>query len=893
MSFVLSAINIIPLSSELIPISYTYFNTNRNFTETTTTSSFDTISYEKQKLLENIVDLSFNESSLCFLTDNIHLSASLNSLETLSSNTFGFDEKIKFNRLESDSTTDVRSSLNVKNHYLITIPYKTTENYNIIPLKTHLGLNDEYNYSGIVAGKIARDYNGLYVNGNDVYLQYTTDRFPIELKSDEYNNVYIADDVSSFYLSSAGFQNNGAQEGNCPLNSDIIFLDRSGYTKFTDSGYVGENFNGEPLCVWLSGNTWMERWYDANNVTDGDAYISVKQTTPLNNIIDIPCSAKINKRNKLIYLRHGKNRNETFIDSFSSNLIFEKSNEMTFDGSEHIVFPANSSMFLENEMALNLNVYQDSWAKGINTQYFGDFDNDGGYGLFFNTGSDFELITIPSISGNIYGFNNKVYKVFEKSLSSALGTTLSIDYIVTDLYGEHWIYDKLNQKVYRTDANFLVKFSINLSSTTIVKKMIVNSQSDLYILDSFNNRLRRYDSENGELISSSTPTKDNFEITKSDTIVYDDADQLLLDSSNNKFKSLGINIYKNNNLFFHVGEYINKIQIDSGDNLWILYGNSKIIKLSNNGEIILRKNISLPFDMSEDDFSVSFSFIKEKKNNSDVDNIWICYGSESYLIKMDQKGNIIKRLYLRDVINKNNCNTLMLCINGDFSGYDVKRKYNSFGSENSIGSDNPAITLKISLKCGSKTSIYQLHYSCKNLHGWNNIGFTHKITDGKTYINLVINGEIVQSKTINGNYKINYGNKISPFILGGITGKLDARNAETLYLTDSYFIGKMSDLRIYDVALDEYKIRSLKNANHYVWSNMTWYTPISKRTFLEEIQWFHLNKNIGSKSNKYNIRIKNMNITDESVQELIRNSIINVIDKISPVHVELNEIKFD
>jgi hypothetical protein len=69
--------------------------------------------------------------------------------------------------------------------------------------------------------------------------------------------------------------------------------------------------------------------------------------------------------------------------------------------------------------------------------------------------------------------------------------------------------------------------------------------------------------------------------------------------------------------------------------------------------------------------------------------------------------------------------------------------------------------------------------------------------------------------------------------------------------------------------------------------------PTPKTTHMEEIETFHLNRYKGHKSNKYNIRIRNLQVNDEQTQLIIAQTIKNILPKISPVNTQLNEIIFD
>jgi hypothetical protein len=262
---------------------------------------------------------------------------------------------------------------------------------------------------------------------------------------------------------------------------------------------------------------------------------------------------------------------------------------------------------------------------------------------------------------------------------------------------------------------------------------------------------------------------------------------------------------------------------------------------------------------------------------------------------MTSNGQIVKRINVKDVVNLKACRDFNLNVRGDFTGFDVRRKYYNFSTGDLISSTNPAITLKMNVLCGSNKSIIQIHTPSSDLEGWNHLAFSIQNSGNNTYIKLYVNGNVVATKTLTGIYSIDYGTKVSPFIIGGHSGKLGAKNVERSLNNEGYFIGKVDDARLYKGVLREYEIRGLAMNLHYSkWEpHFTWYMPIPEISYMEEIQQLHTNSYHGSKSNKYNIRIKNLDVTDSDVKDMIEAAIRNSIKKISPLNTELNEVVFE
>lgn len=896
----LSAIAFTPLSTVLTNVDYSFFNTARLFPETSAVLQYEGCAISDFYTLNNVIDVSVENKALTFLTHskpNDFLNSTLTN---------------KFNYYNNDTTVAVISSNTIPTNFLLTSPFESSFQYNVIPLKSARGTNEEYDYRKVAQNTISREYDAIYQNHNSsIVAQYKADTTPVIFKTDSYSPLYIPDRIASFSLSSAGFVENGSIAGNCPANSDLVLLDRY------DTDFNSHNFNGLPLCSWLDINVWKERWYDPNKISQGNALLPIVNTTSaINPVLDIISTTHIHPKNKMTYLRHGPERNLNYINSLSANIIFqidewsarikygdietfavpsfpnETFSELQMDGTFHFHMPPTNDLHQSSNITAGLWVYQDAWNKGIDTQYFGNFSNGEGYGLFYNTGANSQLLTFPTLSGSIYGFNNKGIKVFEKSIGTSLNlSACSINKITTDFFGIRWMYDDTNKQIYQLDVDDLIKVIIPLPNNAHISKMHISKNNNLYIFNTTNQTISGFDSTGMHVGNNTNAGRyNNFVFDLNNTLKLDFADHINVDSQNNIFKINGINLYKNNILYYHVGERVSSMQIDSNDNIWILRKN-KLLKLNNAGFKVFDNTYSLFDNLT--DYSQEMGFVKSIKNKTDYDTLWMIFNSLNYIIQVDINGNIIKRINIKDVVNLKLCGQVNTNVHGEFTNYDITRKY-SVVNNSVISSTNPAITCRINLNCGTSRKIIQIHYSPAQLQDWNHIAFTHEIHNANTYISLYVNGTLVNQQIISGIFFINYGSLVSPFIIGGHSGKLGARNVEISLNNEGYFQGKINDLRLYDRTLNIYELLALaKNIYYSKWNDMTWYMPTPVTTHMEEIQFYNLNRYKGHKSNKFNIRLKNLNILDADTQNTITATIKSIIGKISPVNTELNEVIFE
>jgi len=732
--------------------------------------------------------------------------------------------------------------------------------------------------------------------------------------------------VTSCYINDADFINNGAVGGDCPLNSDVIFFEQNEYGSYTNNGPENVNIvnNGTLLCLWLSSETvepssnkiWAERWYDPNTVSVGDAFVSQKNTlsSSFSYIIDLPSNKILSEKEKLTYLRYGPKRNETFLNSFLGDLqIYFKdwdrqfssevnnasgyivgnyplaSDTLNLNGSVYAHVPPEDDLYLENDITIGLWAYADDWGTNNDSQFFGNFYNESGYGLFYNTGTTNNLISIPTSANNLYALNYKGYKVFEKDLKDDLGlSAIAIDYMKTDLFGNRWLYDSYNHNLYKIENDDLAVRTVNLPTNSVITKIDCDSNNSIYFLDNYSKTISSINSF-GEFLSSGTISsyQDIFEIDLNDNVVVDSAEFLTFNSLNQPIKMIGPTLYVNNDRVLHLTDKPQALRIDSYDNIWILFKN-EIIKTDPKGNILIQKTLQLSFS----DTDGEMCFVKNYSNNKEILQLWIVFNKGKQIIILDSDANIVKRVDLSNLFVGRSCQDFDLNVTGDFSGFDSKRKFERMDSE-AITIKNPAFSVRAELVCGSDRQLLRLDIPALSARGWNHLAFSIKNSQDYTVAKFYVNGRLVDSQSYAKNYKIDYQYRSTPFIIGGISGKLGAKNIEKAIIRNGYFIGKIDEIRMYRKALNDFQILNLYLNTHYnKWSPISFYIKTPEITMLEEISTFHINRYKGFKSNYFNIRIKNFS-NDSDIRNLIETYIRANISSFTPANTQLNEVIFE
>jgi hypothetical protein len=914
--------------SALLPFSYFYqpdnlqfVNSERNFNISLSSVSSTNLFLQFEEFSKFFNNITFTNEYFCFLTDYSNLSSFFNTVTTFSSISCGYDMKeftTKYDWIKNNFT----QSTTAYNHTQFLGIVDRDSKFNILPLKTKYSINNELfsnteNY---------RNYQKIYNTSDSLFLQFKIDQSPFTIEPDKYNLLFNSYNVNSCYINNAGFIENGAIGGDCPLNSDVIFFEQNEYGSYNNNGPDNINSvnNGTLLCLWLSSQTvepssskiWAERWYDPNTVTEGEAFITQKNTlsSSFSYIVDVASNKIFSEKEKLTYLRYGPKRNETFLSNISGDLQiyfknwdknfvsevnnisgfvvgdYTKSSEsLVLRGTNHAHIPPEDLMFINNDISVSLWAYADDWKVNNDSQFFGNFYDETGYGLYYNTGTTNNLISIPTSSDNLFALNYKGYKVYEKDLKDDLGLSgLSINYIKTDLFGNRWIYDSFNQNLYKIENDDLVIKTVNLPNTSQITKIDCDSHNNIYILDNFSHNISALNSSGNYISSYTLPSyKDNFEIDINDNIISDSAEFLTVNSLNQIVKMIGPTLYINNNRVLHLTDKPQSLRLDLYDNIWILF-KDRLIKTDSKGIVIFDKKLNLSFTNTDGEMC----FVKVDKNNKEELQLWVIFNEGKQLIIFDSNAILVKRIDLTKLFVGKYCSSFKLNITGDFSGFDNKRKFERVNGE-PITPLNPAFSVRAGLKCGNIKKLIRLDYPVTYADKWTHLAFTLQHKKDSTIANLYVNGRIVDQQVLEGNYNIDYEYKSSPFIIGGITGKLGAKNTEKAITNSGFFIGEVDEIRIYKKCLNDFSILNLYLNDHYdKWMPLNVYLKIPETTMLEEIDTFHINRYKGFKSNYFNIKIKNFT-DNENLKTLTENYIKDNISLFSPTNTQLNKVIFE
>ena len=185
MSFSLSSISISSLSACFSASSLNFINRDREIQYNEISSNLSGIEIKYHSFSQYITNIWFDKDYCIFLTDNSLLSSYFNTFKTISTTVYGYDmvqKNIEYDWMKNNfsigySCVDTTQFLGIIDYDL---------NINITPLKTKLSLSDDqYSISDNY-----REYQKIYTDKDNIFIQFKTSKVPYEIKPDVYNLIF-------------------------------------------------------------------------------------------------------------------------------------------------------------------------------------------------------------------------------------------------------------------------------------------------------------------------------------------------------------------------------------------------------------------------------------------------------------------------------------------------------------------------------------------------------------------------------------------------------------------------------------------------------------------------------------------------------------------------------
>jgi len=631
---------------------------------------------------------------------------------------------------------------------------------------------------------------------------------------------------------------------------------------------------------------------------------------------------------------------------YNNNPLNYNGNYLNFDGTNYGIFPATDSLLENKKISVGIWLNVNDWSNIKGYQIFGNYYNSG-FGLTCDTNKFCPVLTIVNNATNkIYNLNYRFGNISSKAImDSDSNSAFSIIQRLPDY--SYWVFDTFNFKgVYYSPDDVVLK---DIKIPKVIDKIDQIEFNSVGVMYFYDNSLKTYISLNSlgtylGLVKVNFKTQ-RIEIDINDKVLEIYGNASVVDNDNNIWEMIGSNLYKNRNIYATIGA-ARQMTCDNYNNLWILLSNDTYTKIDSNGNILFNysfnnnvvsvTNCPLPppiikpneYATTEDipvlsdnlensifadneyeivvDPVLTNTIYPKNPSNVKIRNInFINSAIESYNKKcssssqnsdqmimvnetdgeayiFDQYGTPLIGINFTGLVDKNE--SLNFHAKGDFTGYQYVRKYKNSNKKLSW-------KFKVADKDGNNSILHSLPYDVSNLvSGWHHFGFSFDSVNGiaKCFVDSIP----VASSNFTKNYVLQYDYRTS-LLLGTTTVKNNILN-KFLNTNDGYnFVGKVADLRVYNIYLDEPEFQQLYKASEFSpnSTSLNWNMKVGSRNYVEEItHWFKFQLK-GNKSKYYNINIHNLDVSD-SIKSNVETALRNVISKTAPAYAELHKINW-
>jgi hypothetical protein len=281
---------------------------------------------------------------------------------------------------------------------------------------------------------------------------------------------------------------------------------------------------------------------------------------------------------------------------------------------------------------------------------------------------------------------------------------------------------------------------------------------------------------------------------------------------------------------------------------------------------------------------VELVFTNEYHDGQRKDFAWVLHTSRNRLYKINDECEVVKEINLSDYIDilstkfaGQDRSLMQFDLNGDSTGYEWQTKYIEHVPriEANIVFDEYLVS-GVSLSYRASNFVDDEYYNIA-------VTYDSDTSRAKMYVNALLVDSVETPSNATIYYK--YDNSM---ILGGNMGLGASLNEELG--TERYSInGQISDLRIYNVPLNNFDIKHIELL-HYNFHDMSWNMPVGMQSFIEEVERFFKQKLPGHKTQFYNIKLSHLNITNRNTRTIIEEIIRETVKRVAPAYTELYNI---
>jgi hypothetical protein len=791
-------------------------------------------------------------------------------------------------------------------------------------------------------------------NDEKISLGYEASTTEITLHKDQTTFFHIPIFAKTENIQNSTLVGAGAISGPIPAAADRIYKKLAGYEDTTPWGKTEQKQDGTWLCSWLyavssESPQWLDRYYNPGSLSYDDALkqgINILTTYKNNDPLyyDTPSTLTLESGVWYQYFHQGEKtaaefvktfadtdskrlrldiddwsaepldksiyQNRAFITNFKPEWVKTENNPgyldrnfLSFKNNDfidcNVVY--DSDYNLTNEFTLAVWAKSDNWSESPSTQLVGNL-NRGGFSLFFDNLKYYPFFVVTETTyGHFFMFNQEGRVYNEKNSQILIGQP--VNFVNTHINSEgHLIaVETTTSRIY--EYNHLGEviavcrdFNNNL--------VFMNGEPKLSIIDKDNNTLVITTSGtytfNSDLILttylSSLPYQMDEQICFSYTgelVRQPNCLDIKYDAFNTKW-----HIDTNKKLYFN-NQYLpleknsTNLHVDPNNNIWILTDTDTVYIINSQTKQIIKEVVigitdTAPFETK----NISFVYTYIRNTQQKEWYALICHSSEKTLYQVTLDGNVKQTIFLPQQLNTLDLETarqdkdfLTFLFKGDFTGYEWKRIFH-----NVLYNNNNQIQFKIAANPPSTynlNTIYKISVPVNYLtnNDWHLIVATYKNRQLNLYINNYLRDSITTGLEIDINYI--YRNNLS---IGCPTGKSENLNKE-INSQALIWDGYIDTVRIYDYAIDppfiQYLLKEKIEGDDINWNIIT--APLQ---YIESTERFFKHRPPGHKSNFFNIKINQSNITNPQIQEIIENNIRAAVAEIAPVNTELLNIEW-
>jgi hypothetical protein len=822
-----------------------------------------------------------------------------------------------------NKNTDIdedRSVDNVKLNYIVTNAHETKINDNTMDVELH-GLKNfhtaEYEYTFVPTisnGQYVFDtkannlkhraYNKIFTGTRqeegyeNMFLGFQTENAKsVKLEPDERVFFHFPKTSDPIPLSAVGLEYIGALPGSSPFRADRIYKKLANYENKIWWGDSSQGQTGQWRVAWLSGSDtdptiqpkWVESIFDPGYAyTDGDYFEhfgSDKNQTVIDTLTGTNGNLKLHYDNWSETITDlSPYGNDGDINNFTSNNTIPNTvdtrREVTDDAfniTNQIVGVTkyDSTYSPTNNLSVTLWANTDDWSSGPTTSLAGNHFR-GGWRIKYSNGFYNPFFTLFETT------NGKMLIFTEDYGSHTVKDILSVDVNSTSVIDKDlfiWSYNNGFKQLNKIDfitGDILARYQLDTNTSYTGPELDRNGVPHIanltnYTVSSFDTHCAEVDTQ---VLSADPFTTFTFDLDNN--IVTSDANEVNIDNDGSVWELDATSISQDGESILVSVETLSNLKIDKDNNVYYLVGNNTVVDLTRNQSTTLSDDTGVQgsFFLTDEQDETYINFVHPKG---------VIYKILASTMTTTEFKNIQGLIDISTSVGLNNFNFRFVG-GGDPASYDWYRKFEYIGLNNkqqSIHLDTTFLQTS-SNKLENKTLVYGVS---SLVEGWHH--FTAVRDSDEQSLTLYVDANKVNTIELIDAYELYYNQEV-PLVIGDYAGKTNSIG-QILNLENYGFSGAVDDLRIYDCIINNSDIRHIY-LNKFNFESISWVLPTGTQNFIEEIERVFKHRVPGMKTNFYNIRIANLEITDSDTRVLIENIIKDTVKRVAPAYTELFRI---